>query len=391
MMRQLLNGNESTALAARLARVEVLASYPITPASPAMEQITRYIAEGTLKAKFVRVESDHSALAAAVGAALAGARPLVVTNSQGLAYMSEVLYHASGLRLPVVMALVNRAMAAPHSRFPDHGDAVAQEACGWIQLFCENNQEVMDTMIQAFRLAEDERVRLPVMVNYESYLQSHTREVVEVPAAEAVDGFLPLRRQPALDLDHPQAVNVVTGPDLYMDYKYQQDTALQEAGKVMAEVCAEYAKLTARDWGGALQGHRLEDAEHVIVTMGSLVSTSREAVDLLREKGSRAGLLKVRAFRPFPLDEVRRSLSPSKTVTVLDKNIIPGVGGALAREVRAALHGANPVPPVHSYIVGLGGRDVSTDDVCKLYGRTEQKIQARGEPGAYEWYGLGTS
>jgi len=387
-MRQLLNGNEATAMAARLVRVEVLASYPITPAAPAMERITRFIAEGTLQAKFIRVESDHSALAAAVGAALAGARPLVITNSQGLAYMSEVLYHASGLRLPIVMAVVNRGLAAPHTRFPDHGDAVAQEACGWIQLFCENNQEVLDTLIQAYRLAEDERVRLPVMVHYESYIQSHTREVVEVPAAEDVDKFLPLYRRPALDVDNPQAVNVVTGPDLYMDYKYQQDKALQDAAGVLRELDVAYAELTGRSWGGTLKGYQLEGALHIFVTMGSLASTCREAVDVLREEGLPVGLLKVRAFRPFPREEVRSLLRDARSVTVLDKNIVYGSGGALAREVRASLYGLAPGPSVYSYIAGLGGRDVTLEDVIRIYKRVEEKVKANQEPVSYEWYGI---
>ncbi|GFN21847.1 transketolase C-terminal domain-containing protein [Thermanaeromonas sp. C210] len=387
-MRELLNGNEAAAEAARLARIEVLASYPITPAAPVMERLTGFIAQGTLKARFIRVESDHSALAAAAGAALAGGRTLVVTNSQGIAYMSEVLYHVSGLRLPVVMAVVNRALAAPHSRFPDHGDAVAQEACGWIQLFCENNQEVLDTVIQAYRLAEDDRVRLPVMVNYESYIQSHTREVVEVPEEEIIDGFLPLNRRAALDVDNPRAINVVTGPDLYMDYKYRQDAALRGAAKVLAEVSGEYGRLTGRNWGGPVEGYRLQEAGHVLVTMGSLVSTCREAVDQLRAAGEPAGLLKIRAFRPFPVEEVREYLKGVKTVTVLDKNIVYGSGGALAREVRAALYGEPEAPPVFSYIAGLGGRDVTSADVCKIFGLTQEKRRAGAKPPAFEWYGL---
>ena len=387
-MRQLLNGNEAAAMAARLARVEVLASYPITPAAPAMEQIVRFIAEGKLKAKFIRVESDHSALAAAVGAALAGARPLVITNSQGLAYMSEVLYHASGLRLPIVMAVVNRGLAAPHTRFPDHGDAIAQEASGWVQLFCENNQEVLDTLIQAYRLAEDDRVRLPVMVHYESYIQSHTREVVEVPSEEAIDRFLPLYRRPALDVDNPQAVNVVTGPDLYMDYKHQQDKALQGSREVLREIDLAYAGLTGRAWGGTLGVYRLDGAEYIFVTMGSLASTCREAVDMLREGGLPVGLLKIRSFRPFPREEVRSLLRDARAAIVLDKNIVYGSGGALAREVRASLYGLARGPFVYSYIAGLGGRDVTSEDAVRIYKMVEEKVKANLEPLPYEWYGI---
>ncbi|GEA18374.1 MAG: pyruvate ferredoxin oxidoreductase alpha subunit [Moorella sp. (in: firmicutes)] len=386
-MHLLLNGNEAAAHAARLARVEVLASYPITPAAPVMEKITQFIADGNLKCNFVRVESDHSAMAAALGAAMAGARSFLITNSQGLAYMSEVLYHTSGLRQPVVMAVVNRALAAPHSRFPEHGDVVAQEACGWIQLFCENNQEVLDSLIQAFRLGEDERVRLPVMVNYEGYIQSHTRETVDLPEQEAVDTFLPLVRRPVLDVNNPLAVNTVTGPELYMDYKYHQDAALQRAGEVLQEVSANYTKLTGRDWGGAVSGYRLEDAEIVLVAMGSLVSTARIAVDALRAAGEKAGLLKIRLFRPFPADTVREMMHHTRAVVALDKNIVYGAGGALGRELRAVLYGFTKVP-VYSYILGLGGRDVGVEDLITIYRQVNEGLAAGKIPALYQWYGL---
>ncbi|QGP91638.1 Pyruvate synthase subunit PorA [Neomoorella glycerini] len=386
-MRQLLNGNEAAAHAARLARVEVLASYPITPAAPVMEKITQFIAEGSLKCNFVRVESDHSALAAALGATMAGARSFLITNSQGLAYMSEVLYHVSGLRQPVVMAVVNRALAAPHSRFPEHGDVVAQEACGWVQLFCENNQEVLDSLLQAFRLGEDERVRLPVMVNYEGYIQSHTRETVDLPEQEAVANFLPLVRRPVLDVNNPLAVNTVTGPELYIDYKYQQDAALQRAGEVLQEVSTAYAGLTGRDWGGPVTGYRLEDAAIVLVAMGSLVSTARIAVDALRAVGEKAGLLKVRLFRPFPAAAVRESLRAAEAVVALDKNIVYGAGGALARELRAGLYGLATMP-VYSYILGLGGRDVGVEDLTSIYRQVREQLGAGTTPAPYQWYGL---
>lgn len=386
-MRVLLSGNEAAAYAARLAKIEVLSSYPITPAAPAMEKITQFIAEGSLQAKFIRVESDHSALAAALGASLTGARPFLATNSQGLAYMSEVLYHVSGLRQPIVMAVVNRALAAPHSRFPDHGDVIAQETSGWVQLFCENNQEVLDSILEAFRLAEDERMRLPAMVNYESYIQSTTKETVDVPEQEDIDGFLPLKRHKALDVENPMAVNTVTSPEFYTDYKYRQDEALKRAPQILEEVDEIYAGLTGRSWGGAVTGYQLEDAELIFVTMGSLVSTARLAVADLRAKGQKAGLLKVRLFRPFPALEIKQSLEKAKAVIVLDKNIVFGVGGALAREIRASLYGISNIP-VYSYILGLGGRDVDENDLEKIYRETEEKLLAGAVSSDYQWYGL---
>ncbi|WP_338824163.1 Pyruvate synthase subunit PorA [Moorella humiferrea] len=386
-MRLLLNGNEAAAHAARLARVEVLASYPITPAAPVMEKITQFIAEGTMRCNFVRVESDHSAMAAALGAAMAGARSFLITNSQGLAYMSEVLYHTSGLRQPVVMAVVNRALAAPHSRFPEQGDVIAQETSGWVQIFCENNQEVLDSIIQAFRLGEDEQVRLPVMVNYEGYIQSHTRETVDVPEQEKIDAFLPLVRRPVLDVDNPLAVNTVAGPELYMDYKYHQDVALQRAGTLLGEISEAYGAVTGRNWGGAVTGYRLEDAEVVLVTMGSLVSTARIAVDALRAAGEKAGLLKIRLFRPFPAEAVREMLKSARAIVALDKNIVYGAGGALGRELRAVLYGFTNVP-VYSFVLGLGGRDVGVEDLTAIYRQVNEELTAGKIPALYQWYGL---
>ncbi len=387
MSRQLLNGNEAAVAAARLARIEVMAAYPITPASGVMEGLSRHIAAGELHCNFVRVESDHSALAALIGAALCGARTFSATNSQGLALMSELLYHASGLRLPVVMAVVNRALSAPHSRFPEHGDAMAQEASGWIQLYCENNQEVLDTLLQAFYLAEDEQISLPAMVNYESYIQSHTREVVDLPAQEDVDAFLPRKSQAWLDVEHPRGINVVTGPELYMDYKYAQDEALQRALAVCEQANEAFAARFGRDWGGAVEEYRLEGAELAVIAMGSMAATARIAVDQLRNEGQKVGLLKVRLFRPFPASRILRILGGVQAALVIDRNIIYGSGGALAREVRAIL-GHHSSIPVYSFIAGLGGREVSVGDLVKMYHDVHQALASGKKPAPYVWYGL---
>ncbi|MGE5577550.1 MAG: transketolase C-terminal domain-containing protein [Syntrophothermus sp.] len=387
MSRQLLNGNEAAVAAARLARIEVMAAYPITPASGVMEGLSRHIAAGELHCNFVRVESDHSALAALIGAALCGARAFSATNSQGLALMSELLYHASGLRLPVVMAVVNRALSAPHSRFPEHGDAMAQEASGWIQLYCENNQEVLDTLLQAFYLAEDEQISLPAMVNYESYIQSHTREVVDLPAQEDVDAFLPRKSQAWLDVEHPRGINVVTGPELYMDYKYAQDEALQRALAVCEQANEAFAARFGRDWGGAVEEYRLEGAELAVIAMGSMAATARIAVDQLRNEGQKVGLLKVRLFRPFPASRILRILGGVQAALVIDRNIIYGSGGALAREVRAIL-GHHSSIPVYSFIAGLGGREVGVGDLVKMYHDVHQALASGKKPAPYVWYSL---
>lgn len=382
MSKQLLTGSEAAAYGAKLAKIEVLAYYPITPAFPAMERLSKFIEDGELNARFVRVECDHSALAAALGASLVGSRAFTVTNSQGLLYMTEVAYHVAGLRQPVVMAVANRALSAPHSRFPEQGDAISQGASGWIQLFCENNQEVLDNTIQAFRIAET--CHLPVMVNYEGYIQSHTLEEVEIPEQGDVDGFLPHERRAVLDVENPQAINTVTGPDFYMDYKFNQHEAMNQALNVIEATAAEYAKRFGRDYAGVIELDRMEDAEHAIVVMGSLVSEARIAVEALREQGVKAGLVKVRAWRPFPAEKLRDALKRAERVTVLDKNIVFGLGGALGIEVKSALYGFGEAK-VFSYVLGLGGRDVGAEDVMRI---VEQSEKAAGLQAVSEWYGL---
>lgn len=384
----LLDGNAAAAWGARLSRIEVLPAYPITPEYPLMEHLVRFIERGELDCRFIRVESDHSAMAAAVGAALVGARAFTGTASQGLAYMSEVVFQASGLRLPIVMAVVNRALHAPHSRFPDQGDAIAQEGSGWVQLFCENAQEVLDTVIQAFRIAEDPRVRLPVMVNFEGYTLSHTKEPVRVPDAEAVARFAPPRRQPALDLANPQAINAASPPDLYWGYKYNQHRALVDAAAVIDETSAAFGEAFGRDWGGCMEAYRCEEAEGLIVAMGSLASAARVAVDALRSAGRRAGLLKIRSFRPFPAEAVRRAVASSgaRTLVCVDRNCVFGAGGAVAREVKQALwDGDLAGARVAGWIAGLGGQEIGWEEIADMVRRSWEG-DARGASGPL-WYG----
>ncbi|MCX7780680.1 MAG: pyruvate synthase [Negativicutes bacterium] len=382
MSVMLLTGSEAAAYAAKLARIEVLSYYPITPAFPAMERISKFIEDGELNTEFVRVECDHSALAAALGAALAGSRTFTVSNSQGLLYMTEVMYHVAGLRQPIVMAVANRALSAPHSRFPEHGDAISQDASGWIQLFCENNQEILDTTLQAFKIAET--CRLPVMVNYEGYIQSHTQEEVDVPEQKAVDALIPFNRIAALDVNNPQGINTVTGPEFYMDYKYHQNEAMEGALKVIPQVAREFAQVFGRDWQGLVEGYRMEDARHAVVAMGSLVSDARIVVDALRNEGRQVGLVKIRSFRPFPAAALRSMLSAVDMVTVLDKNIIFGAGGALGNDTKAALYGYRSLP-VKSYICGLGGRSVGTREIRQMIDLAENRVEQRRD---YEWFGL---
>jgi len=368
MSKILITGNEAAALGAKLARIEVLAYYPITPAFPAMERLSKYIEDGELNCKFIRVESDHSALAAVLGGSLAGARSYTLTNSQGLLLMTEVVYHVAGLRQPVVMGVTNRALSAPHSRFPEHGDVISQAGSGWIQLFCENNQDILDNTIQAFRIAEE--LRTPVMVNYEGYLQSHTLEEVSVPEQEKVDAFLPLKRQPALDLTNPKGVNTVTGPDFYPTYKYKQNEAMLEALKLVPEVAEAYNKQFGANSCGLLEAYKMEDAEHALVAMGSIVGTARRYVDELRKQGKKIGLLKLKVWRPFPVEALRKHLQNVRFITVLDKNIVYGVGGALAADLKAAFYGTNDMV-INGVILGLGGGKCGLEQLDQAVKLTE--------------------
>lgn len=382
MNKVLITGSEAAALGAKLAKIEVLGYYPITPAFPAMERLSKYIDDDELNCKFIRVESDHSALAAVLGASLAGARSYTVTNSQGLLLMTEVVYHAAGLRQPIVMGVANRALSAPHSRFPEHGDAVSQGASGWIQLFCENNQDIIDNTIQAFRIAEE--LRTPVMVNYEGYIQSHTLEEVVVPDQEKVTRFLPLNRQPALDITNPRGVNTVTSPEFYTDYKYKQNEAMVQALSLIPSVAAEYNKEFDAASSGLVEGYQIEDAEHVIVAMGSIVSTVRLLVDELRKQGKKIGLLKVKTWRPFPAKAILELLKDAHYVTVLDKNIVFGVGGALATDIKAAFYGqGNTV--INGVILGLGGGKCGVDEIKEAVAHTES---SESDKNRSEWIGL---
>ena len=372
MSKVLMTGSEAAALGAKLANIEVLSYYPITPAFPAMERLSKYIDDGELNCGFIRAESDHSALAAVLGASLAGARSYTVTNSQGLLLMTEVVYHAAGLRQPIVMAVANRALSAPHSRFPEQGDAVSQGASGWIQLFCENNQEVLDSTIQAFKIAEE--LRTPVMVNYEGYIQSHTSEEVEIPAADKVTKFLPLKRMAALDVLNPQGVNTVTSPDFYMDYKYHQNEAMEKALTLIPEVAQAYNTEFGRDSIGNLETYKMEDAEHAIVAMGSIVSTIRQFVDAQRQQGKKIGLVKLKTWRPFPGQELYAALKNVKFITVLDKNIVFGVGGALATDIKAAFYGHSD-KAIKGFIIGLGGAKSGIDQIKQAVENTESDEQ----------------
>jgi pyruvate/2-oxoacid:ferredoxin oxidoreductase alpha subunit len=368
--RKVIVGNHAVSLGVKLARCEVISAYPITPQTQIVEMLSEMCSSGDLPARFIRVESEHSAMAACVGASAAGARTFTASSSHGLAYMHEMLHWAAGGRLPIVLANVNRAMGPGWNIWMDQGDSLAQRDTGWVQLYCESNQEVLDTTIHAFRLAES--VDLPVMVVLDAFYLSHTSEPVEVPAQGVVDSFLP-PRSPRLRLDtaDPHAFGALVRPDDYTEMRRDQQDAMERVHGVIDHIDRDWSALTGRNWP-AVEGYRLDDAELVLLTSGTITSTARTVVDARREAGERLGLAKVKLFRPFPTAQLRALLRGCDRVAVLDRNVSPGHGGIFAEELRSALFDlpADERPAVFGYVLGLGGRDVTPAVINDVIDRT---------------------
>ena len=382
-MQRVLEGSQAVAEAVRLARVAVISAYPITPQTHIVESLSEYCADGTLNARFLRVESEHSALAALIGAASSGVRTFTATSSQGLALMHELLHWASGARLPIVMAEVNRALAPGWNIWTEQTDSLAQRDTGWIQLYCEEAQEVLDTTLQAFRLAE--AVNLPVMVVLDAFFLSHTYEPVDVPDQGAVDGFLP-PYQASFQLDpmHPCAFNQLAPPNVYMEMRYNIQTAMEAALPRFGQVEEEFAEIFGRRYG-AVEAIECDDAEIVLVTSGTVTGTSRQVIQELRARGEKVGLLKVKLFRPFPVAEVRRGLGKAQKVAVIDRNFSFGATGIFAQEIRAALYNTAGHPLVLGYVAGLGGRDITMEVIEDIYRHAGRSSESTAEN---NWMGL---
>ncbi|MEM2289409.1 MAG: hypothetical protein QXK27_02340 [Candidatus Hadarchaeales archaeon] len=383
-MRLLLSGNEAAALAAKLARVRVIAAYPITPQTAVVEKLSEYIADGELDAEMIRVESEHSALSACIGAAAAGVRSFTATSSQGLMLMSEILFVASGMRVPLVMANVNRSLSAPLSIWCDQQDSMAVRDCGWIQLYCENNQEILDFLLQAFKIAE--RTLLPVMVCYDGYILSHMAEVVEVPEQAHVDEFLPPYSYPyQLDPSKPLTLGPVGVPEFYEEIRFTHHEALLKAEEEIGSVMKQFAQRFGRQYS-PVEGYRLEDAEVVFVSMGSLCGTIREVVNALRMAGEKVGLVKVTLYRPFPGEKLKRMLAGKKIVAVLEKDISAGATGALYSDLATCFVGEKS-PYMLNFICGLGGRDVTKEDLREAVKISLRAAEEKSEKRVM-WLGL---
>ena len=369
-MKKVIEGSHAVSEAARLARVQVIAAYPITPQTHIVEALSQYCSDGTLNARFINVESEHSAMAAVIGAASGGARAFTASSSHGLAYMHELLHWASAARLPIVMAEVNRALGPGWNIWTDQTDSLAQRDTGWIQLYCEDGQEALDTTLQAFRLAE--AVNLPVMVVLDAFYLSHTFEPVDVPDQEMVDRFLP---PPAprirMDTANPCAVNQLVTPAAYMEMRYNTQLAMEEAQRRLVQIEKEFETIFNRTHG-LVEAVHCEDAEIIMVTTGTVTGTCRQVLADLRSRGEKVGLFKLKLFRPFPADLICRHLKSTPKIAVIDRNISFGAGGIFAQEIRAALCNQEPHPKVFGYVAGLGGRDITPDTLVEIYNHTKK-------------------
>ena len=382
-MKRVLEGSHAVAEAVRLAKVQVISAYPITPQTHIVEILSEYCTKGMMNAKFLRVESEHSCMAALIGAQSAGVRTFTATSGQGLALMHELLHWASGARLPIVMAEVNRALAPGWNIWVDQTDSLAQRDTGWIQIYCEDGQDVLDSTLQAFRLAES--VNLPVMIVLDAFYLSHTYEPVDVPSQEEVDRFLPpFVPKFQLDTAHPCGFGPLVAPSDYMEMRYHIAMAMDEALIRFDEVDAAFAAQFNRRYG-PVEAIDCEDADIIFITTGTVTSTCRIVLQDLRARGEKVGILKLKLFRPFPAAQIREKLKSAKKVAVVDRNFSFGASGIFAQEVRAALCNMPDHPPVFGYVAGIGGRDVTPELLEAIYWQTKNSDVPQKES---VWMGL---
>ncbi len=364
MPRQ-LEGSRAVAEAVALCRPEVICAYPISPQTHIVENLSQLVKSGALApCEFVNVESELAAMSASIGASATGARAYTATASQGLLYMSEALYNASGLGLPIVMTVANRAIGAPINIWNDHSDSMSQRDSGWIQLYAETNQEALDLHIQAFRLAEE--LSTPVMVCMDGFILTHAVERVEIPDQAQVDAFLPpFQPRQVLDPDEPVSIGAMVGPEAFMEVKYLAHAKQMRALELIPEIAADFREAFGRDSGGLISSYRAEDAETIVLALGSVLGTIKDTVDELREQGVAIGAVAIKSFRPFPLAQVREAVDHAARVVVLEKALAVGIGGIVSANVRMALAGIQ----LHGYtvIAGLGGRPITKASLHRLF------------------------
>ena len=388
-MKMILKGNEAAALAAKLAKPDVVAAYPITPSTDFPEKMSEFVANGELPhTQFLPVESEHSAMSACVGAAAAGARVCTATASQGLELMHEILFIASGMRLPIVLYNANRALSAPINIWCDHQDTISARDTGWIQFYAENNQEIFDLMLIAFRVAEDKRVLLPAMACIDAFVCTHTFEPVDVPSQEEIDDFLPPYKPEHVKLDpeDPWTLGPFGVPEYYQEMRYAQHLAMKNAEKVIDEVFQDFEKRFGRKYQ-KVTPYRTEDADIIFITMGSISGTAKEFVDRVREEGKKVGAIKITVLRPFPFKEILPLIKNAKVVATLERNISMGYGGAVYADLSGALINEKERPTLIDFILGLGGRDVTFKDFEEILSICE-KVMAGEKVERPVWIGV---
>ncbi len=390
-IRERLSGNEAVAYAIKQINPDVMPAFPITPSTEIPQYVANYIANGKVDTEFIHVESEHSAMSAAVGASAAGARVVTATSSCGMALMWEELYVAASDRLPVVLALVNRALSGPININADHSDSMGARDAGWIQIYAESNQEVYDNFLQAYPIAEHESVHLPVMICQDGFITSHGVENILLVEDEKVKEFVG-EYCPAhylLKKEEPMAVGPYAVSSYYMETKRGQREAMKNARQVILDVAKRFEEMTGRKYG-FFEEYRMEDAEYVIILIGSAAGTCKAAVDKIRERsGKKVGLLKIRVFRPFPEEELAQALKDRKAVAVLDRSeMFSATGGPLGTEVRSALYGAKSKAGVVNYFYGLGGRDITVEDFEEVYTKLEKLAQTHKAEDMYAYIGL---
>lgn len=362
-----VSGDEAVALGARLARPNVVAAYPITPQTIVVERISEMVEDGSFNTEFMHVESEHSAISAVMGASAVGARTFTATSSQGLAYMAEGLHYASGGRFPVVMMNANRSLALPWSIFGDLRDSLSLLDSGWIQVYVENAQEALDMTIQAYKIAEHKNVLTPFMVNLDGFILTHTYEEIHLPEQEKVDQFLPPFETPnKMSPEEPKNLGFSTSPEDNMEFKYQQHKAMMDSMEIIKQTDKEFGDLFGRYYHDVLEEYKTEDAEVVLITVGSVTGTARIVVDLMREQGKKVGLIKLRYLRPFPKEELKEAVKHAEVIGVLDKDISFGYEGTIYTNVRSVLSELSGIRSVN-FVGGMGGRDISKTDIGYMF------------------------
>lgn len=386
---KVVTANEAVALAVKYAKVDVVGAYPITPQTTIMEYLTKYAETEKLPMEIVRVESEHSAMAVTMGAAAVGARVFTATSSQGLLYMAEMVYWVAGSRLPVVMAIASRAMGSPWTLGNEHTDILLPREWGWLVLFPENNQEVFDTIIQAYKIADT--TLLPVIVGLDGFILSHTAMPISIPDQSIIDNFIPKNtpKPYALDTKNPFTHGNAFPFNIYLEFRYDIFKTIEEAEDLIEEVDKQWGQLTGRSYGGTLEEYLVDDAEVAVLVMGASSGDAKEAAKNVRKKyGIKAGVLRLRSIRPFPVKKLLKIANRIKAIGVFDRNMSPGLGGMIATELKFILYDLKNKPIVQSYIGGLGGKDVKITDFENIFIELDKMVKNETEPAKVRWVGL---